>query len=98
MATERTRELREWATFFLSLLTLIGIPCGLLILRNQRLEMREEMRQGYVSLEIYHIDLARRDAEIARRDAEIAAISAKIDRLTVSVARLTDAVKLKDPP
>jgi hypothetical protein len=98
MATERTRELREWATFGLSLLTLIGIPCGLLILRNSRLETREEMRLGYVSIEVYHNDLARRDAEIARRDADNAVISAKIDRLTISVARLTDAVKLKDPP
>jgi hypothetical protein len=98
MITERTREAREWATFFLSLLTLVGFPCGYLVLQNQRLETRDEMRRGYVSIDVYHNDLARRDAEIARRDADNAVISAKIDRLTISVARLTDAVKLKDPP
>jgi len=98
MATERTRELREWATFALSLLTLIGIPCGLLILRNSRLETREEMRLGYVSIETYRLNLTTIAAENASLKAEISLLSSKIERQTVTLARIVDAVKLRDPP
>lgn len=91
MATERLREIRDWINLALTTLTVAIIPMSLVLVRNFRLETREEMRQGYVALDVYR-------AELARRDAEITSISAKLDRLNTSVVRLTDAVKLKDPP
>lgn len=91
MATERLREIRDWINLGLTTLTVAIIPMSLVLVRNFRLETREEMRQGYVALDVYR-------AELARRDAEITSISAKLDRLNTSVVRLTDAVKLKDPP
>ncbi len=97
MATERTKEVREWLGFAFSLLTLIAIPVGAVILRNQRLEIREETRHDYVSKELYAADAIVKAAENAQLKADIATLNAKMDALKITMVRLTDAVKLRDP-
>lgn len=112
MASERTREIREWMTFGLSLLTLIGIPCGLLVLRNNRLEIREEWRnqlQFYVTADAFKSENAKLTeavkaenaklaAENANLRAEVIIINAKLDKIQIQLVRLTDAVKLRPDP
>jgi 5'-3' exonuclease len=97
MATERTKEYREWATLVISLLTLLAFPAGALILRNQRLEIREENRKEYVSRELYNADAIVKAAESAQLKSEIATLNAKMDALKITMVRLTDAVKLSNP-
>lgn len=98
MANDRLREVRDWINLLFTIVSVAVIPVCWLAIENQRLQIREEVRQTYVPLDVYRADVARRDAEIAKRDAEISSISVKIDRLTISVARLTDAVKLTNAP
>lgn len=105
MASERTREIREWLTFGLSLLTLIGIPCGMLVLRNNRLEIREEWRaqlqaqlQLYVTAESFKAENAKLAAENTNLRAEVIVINAKLDKIQIQLVRLTDAVKLRPDP
>lgn len=96
MATERTREIRDWINFALTILTVLIVPIGLLVLRNQRLEIREEMRQDYVTKEIYKVNEQARDATSTRISADITELNLKLDRMQIQLARLMDAVKLKD--
>lgn len=97
MATERIQNYREWATLIISFLTLLGIPVGGLILRNQRLEIRDEMHREYVAIETYRAGITSTAAENAALKAQIEALSAKMDRLQITMVRVTDAVKLSNP-
>jgi hypothetical protein len=98
MATERLREVREWVQFALALVTVLIIPAGLLVLRNQRLEIREEMRQAYVSAAVFQSSVNALAVENSSLKSEIGSLNVKIDRIQISLIRLTDAVKLKDQP
>lgn len=48
MAGEKMKEVREWLTFGLSLITVILIPTGYLILANQRLEIERDAADRFV--------------------------------------------------
>lgn len=109
MASEKLREAREWLTFAASLLTVIGIPVGLLVLRNQKLETLEQVRHEYVTKESFEANKSAQASElnslktteaseIISLKAELSRLSAQIQVQTVQIVRLTDAVKLKDQP
>jgi cell division protein FtsB len=98
MASEKMREVRAWVNLFLTFLTVLIIPAGLLVLKNQRLEILEQSRKEFVSIETYRLNLATIAAENSSLKAEISLLSSKIERQTVTLARIVDAVKLKDPP
>lgn len=89
MATEKLREARDWLNLGFTIISVMVVPVGLLVLRNQKLEIQQDMAQKYVPLDLY------KEARAADT-ANAAAMNAKIDRLNTSVTRLTDAVKLKD--
>lgn len=97
MATERLKEAREWIQFGLAILTVLIIPAGLLILKNQRLEIAAEMQRNYVSVESYRASVATQVAENAALKAELSSLSAEIRSMRVTLVRLTDAVKLSNP-
>jgi Tfp pilus assembly protein PilO len=97
MANEKLKEFRDWANLILTLVTVAIIPTGLLVLRNQRLEMREEMRKEYVSLESYRNTAMSQAAENGALKVQLENLSIKIDRMQVTLVRLTDAVKLANP-
>jgi hypothetical protein len=44
---ERVKEIREWATFALTALTVAVVPLGLLIMSNQKLEIQKEADSKY---------------------------------------------------
>lgn len=98
MASERTKELREWISFVLTIVTVLIIPTGLLVLRNQKLELKDEIRQEYVTIEAYKAGVAALAVTDATAKADLVAVNAKLDKIQISLARLMDAVKLKDNP
>lgn len=55
---DKLKELREWGTFWLSLLTVICIPVGILILRNQRLEIERGVSDIYVTKAVWQEEKA----------------------------------------
>jgi cell division protein FtsB len=94
---EKLKEARDWATLGLSLLAVLILPAGLLVLKNQRLEMAAEVRREYVSVETYRAGVAAVSAENSALKAEIAILNGKMDKLQITIVRLTDAIKLRDP-
>lgn len=97
MASEQIKNVREWLTFSLSLLTVLIVPVGVLVMRNQRLEIASEVQRGYVSLETYHAGLTVVAAENAALKSQIEALNAKMDKLQITMVRVVDAVKLSNP-
>lgn len=49
MASERAKEIRDWVTFVVSVLTLVLIPFGYLVLDRQRLQIEKDISLTYVS-------------------------------------------------
>ena len=47
MKGEKIKEFREWATFILTALTLVAIPMGAMVLKNQRLEIEANADSKY---------------------------------------------------
>lgn len=92
------KEFRAWANLLLTFLTVLIVPIGLLVLKNQRLEIIDEMRKQFVAVEVYHLNLSTIAAENASLKSEISLLSSKIERQTVTLARVVDAIKLRDAP
>lgn len=87
MASDKTKEIREWATLILSAVTVIAIPLGLLILKNQRLEIMSavETKLGsYVPLETYKKDVA----DQARSQGEL---KGKLDSVFIEQLHMSDS-------
>lgn len=98
MATERLRDLRDWLNLVFTIITVAVLPICWLALRNQKLEIREEMRQQYITSETFKAENAKLSAENTKLGAEITIINAKLDRIQIQLVRLTDATKIKDMP
>lgn len=79
MPSEKTREIREWLTFGISALTLIAIPVGLLILRNQRLEIERDFGQEYVHKALFVDHMNRMDGADKLAMEEIGKLNGKVD-------------------
>lgn len=90
MATERLREVREWGTFILTLLTVALIPICLLALKNQRLETLQTVSERYVSKDEFVLERARLQTSIDATNVRFDKVDAKID----VVSTKADALKL----
>lgn len=88
----KLRDLREWGTFLISLVTLVAIPIGLIILRNQRLEIEQEISKGFVAKISYAEDLIRAEAERRDQRSSIGEIRGKIDNMLTEQIRMSDAL------
>lgn len=88
----KLRDLREWGTFLISLVTLVAIPIGLIILRNQRLEIEQEISKGFVAKISYTEDLIRAEAERRDQRSSIGEIRGKIDNMLTEQIRMSDAL------
>lgn len=78
-------------------MTVIAVPVVALVIKNAKLEMRDEVRREYVSKELYASDLSAKTAETKELRSQIETLNAKMDALKITMVRLTDAVKLRDP-
>jgi hypothetical protein len=96
--TERVREFRDWTNLVLTGLTVLVIPIGLLVLRDQRFLIMDEVRRSYVSQEAFTADHNARTAENAKLATDIIEINAKLSNIQITITRLSDATKLKDGP
>lgn len=89
---ERTKEIREWTTLIVSILTLLVIPVigygTALFIKNQKLEIEMHANELYVTKVLYTSEKARADAELAntRSDSkqEVKDIGVKVDKIIVS--------------
>lgn len=108
MASDKLKEFRDWLNLLFTLLTVAVLPICWLALRNQKLEIREEMRERYISTELFKAatdkitaenvkENARLSAENTKLGAEITILNSKLDRIQIQLVRLTDAIHLKDP-
>jgi len=90
--TEKLKELREWGTFFLTLLTLVAVPVLALVLRNQRLEMQQEADKKYVTQEAFRLEqVDRQTADKAIEDKtwqKIGETNGKLDSVIVQQATM----------
>lgn len=92
LPTEKYRELREWGTFWLSFATAVAIPIGLLILKNQRLEIESAVAERYVSKEAWlkdKSDLAEEDKITWKKVTEI---GVKLDDIRMDQVRMQDSI------
>lgn len=90
MVTEKIKEVREWATFMLSAVTVVAIPVGLLILRNQRLEILNDVAGKYVTSETYK-------AGLASQAQSYGEIKGKLDSMFIEQIHMSDNFQvLKD--
>jgi hypothetical protein len=94
--TAKTEQVRDWITFGGTLLTLLIIPVGMLILRDQRYQIMDEVRHGYVAQESFVADHNSRMAENAKMAADIIEINAKLSNIQITITRLSDSAGLKD--
>ena len=74
MTSDKMKEIREWATFVLSAVTVVAIPIGILILRNQRLEIQVDEAKKYVTLDSYKTDSAVHNQEYGEIKGQLSAV------------------------
>lgn len=88
MKTDSIKEWREWATFIFTVLTLVAAPLGLIVLKNQRLEIEASAdakfqtksdASVYQSLTNAKLDKITDAAESTRQD--IAVIKSQLSNL-----------------
>jgi hypothetical protein len=97
MTQEKIHEVREWATFILSFMTVVAIPVGLLILGNQRLSIERDIAAHYVSKESYIEDRSRAELGMHEEAKHIGEIQGKLDSLLLEQVHMNDTVSiLKD--
>lgn len=89
-----SKELREWGTFILSLLTLIAIPIAAVILHSQRLELMKEVSDKYVPKEVYAEDQLRVDRDRQETRQQIGVIQGKLDSVLLEQVHLNDNITL----
>lgn len=96
MMNERIREVRDWINLVLTFLTVLIVPIGLLILKDQRLEIMDQVRHEYIPRDIYTADREVAKADNARLATDVTDINVKLDHIQINIARLMDAAKLKE--
>jgi len=97
MNTEQTmkmREIREWATFVLSFLTVAAIPIGMLILRNVQFEIKQDISRDFVSQSSYTQDKDRLNEDRRQELQTIGVIQGKLDSMLVEQIHTSDNLAL----
>lgn len=92
MATEQMKEWREWGTFALTLLTVVAIPVGALILRNQRLEIAAECDHKYATQAMVTAERAEREAGDQSTWRRLGETNGKLDTVIVQQASMLQTV------
>lgn len=101
----RLKEVREWGTFMLSLLTVVAIPIGLVVLRNQRLEIEREVTDKFLTRSEYvddknltrtgyNEDKSRYEEERRNILQTIGVVQGKLDSVLFEQVRLNDSFSL----
>lgn len=86
------REMREWGTFGLSLVTLIAIPIGLIVLHNQRLEIEAKIGREYISRSNYTEDRTRAEQDRRETIQSIGELKGKLDTVIMEQVRMGDTL------
>lgn len=88
------KELREWGTFALSLVTVVAIPVCYSILHSQRLEIEKEMSTDFLSKSSYLDDRNRFDQERRDMQQSIGAIQGKLDTVILEQVHINDSIAI----
>jgi len=56
MASERTKEIREWITFIGTILTVVLVPIGIIVLDRNKLQIERDAAEKFVAKEAYDKD------------------------------------------
>ncbi len=88
------KAFREWGTFLLSCFTALAIPGGLLILKNQRMEIEQEISASYVNKSAYIEDRARADSIRMDQAKSIGEIQGKLNSVFLEQVRMSDNISL----
>ncbi len=94
ISRDKLHELREWATFILSGMTVVAIPIGLLILNNQRMAIEKEVARLYVAKDSYTEDRMRIDQSRIDEAKSIGEIQGKLNSLFLEQVRMSDNISL----
>ena len=94
---EKMKELREWATFGLSFITVLAIPGIWLILHNQRLEIEQEISKAYVQKSDFDSAKVRLDSVDRDNAQAVGEIRGQLNSILIQQARMEDSLSvLKD--
>ncbi len=87
MTSDKVKNIREWATFFLSAVAVLLIPIGLLILTNQRYQIEIAARDQFVSKATFADEKANRDSIDKDQWQKMGELSGKLDTMILNQAR-----------
>lgn len=90
----RMKEIREWGTFCLSLLTVIALPVGYVVLHNARLEIMNEVSQKYVAKDVYEKDSMRQEQERGQMQVTIGIVQGKVESIQLEQIHQADSLSM----
>lgn len=85
MASERLKEVREWGNFIITILVGIAIPVGIMVLKNEKLEIQADVREKFVAksdfIEYRDAHKLYGETEKVRLQTEIDVTNSKFEKL-----------------